>query len=91
MWGGVFAIPKHVCHERDRAAVRRLPDLPDLALASATGRLNVPNRKKTCTAAMTMSRLRGLSLLFGLIVLSEPVVRMLFEHGAFTPADTTAT
>jgi putative peptidoglycan lipid II flippase len=27
----------------------------------------------------------------GLIVLSEPVVRMLFEHGAFTAADTVAT
>jgi putative peptidoglycan lipid II flippase len=27
----------------------------------------------------------------GLIVLSEPVVRMLFEHGVFTPADTLAT
>jgi putative peptidoglycan lipid II flippase len=27
----------------------------------------------------------------GLIVLSEPIVRMLFEHGAFTAADTVAT
>jgi putative peptidoglycan lipid II flippase len=27
----------------------------------------------------------------GLIVLSEPIVRMLFEHGAFTAIDTTAT
>src|ERR1700681_1341129 len=27
----------------------------------------------------------------GLIVLREPIVRMLFEHGAFTPADTAAT
>ena len=27
----------------------------------------------------------------GLIVLSEPIVRMLFEHGAFTAADTAAT
>ena len=27
----------------------------------------------------------------GLIVLSEPIVRLLFEHGAFTPADTAAT
>jgi putative peptidoglycan lipid II flippase len=27
----------------------------------------------------------------GLIVLSEPIVRMLFEHGAFTSSDTTAT
>ena len=35
----------------------------------------------------------GLALpaMLGLIVLSEPVVRMLFEHGAFTSADTTAT
>jgi len=29
--------------------------------------------------------------MLGLIVLSEPVVRMLFEHGAFTAADTSAT
>jgi putative peptidoglycan lipid II flippase len=28
---------------------------------------------------------------FGLIALSEPIVRMLFEHGAFTTADTAAT
>jgi len=28
---------------------------------------------------------------FGLIALSEPIVRLLFEHGAFTPADTAAT
>jgi putative peptidoglycan lipid II flippase len=27
----------------------------------------------------------------GLIVLREPIVRLLFEHGAFTPADTAAT
>ena len=27
----------------------------------------------------------------GLIVLSTPIVRLLFEHGAFTPADTSAT
>jgi putative peptidoglycan lipid II flippase len=27
----------------------------------------------------------------GLIVLREPIVRLLFEHGAFTPADTSAT
>jgi putative peptidoglycan lipid II flippase len=27
----------------------------------------------------------------GLIVLSEPIVRLLFEHGAFTPADSAAT
>ena len=35
----------------------------------------------------------GLALpaMLGLIVLSEPVVRMLFEHGAFTADDTAAT
>ena len=27
----------------------------------------------------------------GLIVLNEPIVRLLFEHGAFTPADSAAT
>jgi len=27
----------------------------------------------------------------GLIVMSTPIVRMLFEHGAFTPGDTAAT
>jgi putative peptidoglycan lipid II flippase len=29
--------------------------------------------------------------MLGLIVLSEPIVRLLFEHGAFTPADAAAT
>jgi putative peptidoglycan lipid II flippase len=35
----------------------------------------------------------GLSLpaMLGLIVLSEPIVRLLFEHGAFTAADTAST
>jgi len=35
----------------------------------------------------------GLALpaMLGLIVLSEPIVRLLFEHGAFTPADRAAT
>jgi len=35
----------------------------------------------------------GLALpaMFALIVLSEPIVRLLFEHGAFTAADTTST
>jgi putative peptidoglycan lipid II flippase len=35
----------------------------------------------------------GLALpaMFGLIVLSEPIVRLLFEHGAFTAADTAST
>ena len=34
----------------------------------------------------------GLALpaMLGLIVLSEPLVRMLFEHGLFTAADTSA-
>jgi putative peptidoglycan lipid II flippase len=50
-------------------------------------------------AAVAHAESRGLELavglalpaMLGLIVLSEPVVRMLFEHGAFTAADTSAT
>jgi putative peptidoglycan lipid II flippase len=49
--------------------------------------------------AMTRAESRGLELAvglalpatLGLIVLSEPIVRMLFEHGAFAAADTVAT
>jgi putative peptidoglycan lipid II flippase len=50
-------------------------------------------------SAVAHAQSRGLELAvglalpatLGLIVLSEPVVRMLFEHGAFTAADTAAT
>jgi putative peptidoglycan lipid II flippase len=51
------------------------------------------------TSAMMRAESRGLELAvglalpatLGLIVLATPVVRMLFEHGAFTSADTSAT
>ena len=50
-------------------------------------------------AAVAHAESRGLELAvglalpatLGLIVLSEPIVRLLFEHGAFTAADTAAT
>ena len=50
-------------------------------------------------AAIAHAESRGLELAvglalpatLGLIVLSEPIVRMLFQHGAFTAADTAAT
>src|SRR5947207_9546644 len=50
-------------------------------------------------ASMISAESRGLELAaglalpatLGLIALSEPIVRMLFEHGAFTTADTAGT
>ena len=50
-------------------------------------------------AVLVQAESRGLELavglalpsMLGLIVLSEPIVRMLFEHGAFTATDTVET
>ena len=46
----------------------------------------MPNR-----AALELAVGLALPATLGLIVLSEPIVRMLFQHGAFTAADTAAT
>ena len=81
----------------------RLIELPLGIVGVAMGTVLVPELTRALRgddrSAMMHAESRGLELAvglalpatLGLMVLSGPIVRMLFEHGAFTAADTTAT
>jgi putative peptidoglycan lipid II flippase len=81
----------------------RLIELPLGLVGVATGTVLVPELTRALRGNDDKSTMhaqsRGLELAlgsavpatFGLIVLSELIVRMLFEHGAFTTSDTAAT
>ena len=81
----------------------RLIELPLGIVGVAMGTVLVPELTRALRgndrATMMHAESRGLELAvglalpatLGLIVLSEPIVRMLFEHGVFTAADTRAT
>lgn len=81
----------------------RLVELPLGIVGVAVGAVLVPELARTVHAedqnATTHAQSRGLELAtglalpatLGLIALSEPVVRLLFQHGAFAAADTIGT
>jgi putative peptidoglycan lipid II flippase len=81
----------------------RLLELPLGIVGVAMGTVLVPEMTRALRggdqSAVTHAESRGLELAvglalpatLGLIVLSEPIVRILFEHGAFTADDTLAT
>jgi putative peptidoglycan lipid II flippase len=81
----------------------RLIELPLGIVGVAMGTVLVPELTRAVRAndhtAMVEAESRGLELAaglalpatLGLIVLSRPIVHLLFEHGAFTATDTTAT
>ena len=81
----------------------RLIELPLSIVGTAMGMVLIPTITRALRsddrAAVAHAESRGLELavglalpaMLGLMVLSEPVVRLLFEHGAFTAADATAT
>ena len=81
----------------------RLIELPLGLVGVAMGAVLVPELTRGVRAgdrgAMAHAELRGLELsvglalpaTLGLIALSEPIVRMLFQHGAFTAADSAET
>ncbi len=81
----------------------RLIELPLGIVGVAMGTVLIPELARALRdedhASMISAESRGLELAvglalpatLGLIALSEPIVRMLFEHGAFTAADTVAT
>ena len=81
----------------------RLIELPLGIVGTAMGTVLIPELTRALRsddrAAVAYAESRGLELavglalpaMLGLMVLSEPVVRLLFEHGAFTAADSTAT
>lgn len=47
--------------------------------------------KETVVSSLTMVFALTIPATAGLIILSEPIIRLIFEHGAFTPRDTLAT
>jgi putative peptidoglycan lipid II flippase len=81
----------------------RLVELPLGIVGVAIGTVLMPELTRALRGddrgAMVHAESRGLELAvglalpaaLGLVVLSQPVVRMLFEHGAFTASDTMAT
>ena len=81
----------------------RLVELPLGIVGVAMGTVLIPELTRALrsddAAAIAHAESRGLELAvglalpatLGLIVLSTPIVRMLFEHGAFAAADTAAT
>jgi putative peptidoglycan lipid II flippase len=81
----------------------RLIELPLGIVGVAMGTVLVPELTRALRSddrtSMISAESRGLELAvglalpatLGLIALSEPIVRMLFEHGAFTASDTLAT
>jgi putative peptidoglycan lipid II flippase len=81
----------------------RLVELPLGIVGVAMGTVLVPELSRALRAddraAITHAESRGLELAvglalpatLGLIVLAEPIVRLLFEHGAFTAEDARAT
>ena len=81
----------------------RLIELPLGIVGVATGAVLVPELTRSLRAAdhetLAHAESRGLELAvglalpatLGLIVLGKPIVQMLFEHGAFTAADTAGT
>jgi putative peptidoglycan lipid II flippase len=81
----------------------RLIELPLGIVGVAMGTVLIPELTRAVqsgdAAGIAHAESRGLELAvglalpatLGLVVLSEPIVRLLFEHGAFTSADTAAT
>jgi putative peptidoglycan lipid II flippase len=81
----------------------RLVELPLGIVGVAMGTVLIPELTRAVRAedraAVAHAESRGLELAvglalpatLGLMILSEPIVRLLFEHGAFTAADTAAT
>jgi putative peptidoglycan lipid II flippase len=81
----------------------RLIELPLGMVGVAMGTVLVPEMTRAIrsgdSTALIQAESRGLELAtalvlpatLGLIILSQPIIRVLFEHGAFTSADTVAT
>ena len=63
--------------------------LPVLARQASTK--NFTEMRETFVSSLTMVFCLTIPATAGLIVLAEPIIRVIFEHGAFTAADTQAT
>ncbi|BCL60737.1 putative lipid II flippase MurJ [Desulfomarina profundi] len=60
-------------------------------LAKQAARKDIMEMKETMVSSLTMVLALTVPATFGLIILAEPIIRLIFEHGAFTEADTVAT
>ncbi len=60
-------------------------------LARQAAQKDIAEMKKTMVSSLTMVFALTIPATAGLIVLAEPIIRLIFEHGAFTAADTLAT
>ncbi|CAG37128.1 murein biosynthesis integral membrane protein MurJ [Desulfotalea psychrophila] len=60
-------------------------------LAQQASLKKIDEMKETMTSSLTMVFALTLPATFGLIFLSRPIIMLIFEHGAFTAADTMAT
>lgn len=60
-------------------------------LAKQAARKQVEEMKETLVSSLTMVFALTIPATAGLILLAVPIIRLIFEHGAFTPADTLAT
>lgn len=63
--------------------------LPVLARQAASK--NIVEMKETMISSLTLVLALTLPATAGLILLSKPIIRLIFEHGAFTAGDTLAT
>jgi len=63
--------------------------LPLLARHASTN--NLKEMRETFVSSLTMVFCLTIPATIGLILLSEPIIKVIFEHGAFTAADTEAT
>ncbi len=60
-------------------------------LARYASQKNYVEMKETFISSLTMVFCLTVPATFGLIILAEPIISIIFEHGAFTPEDTKAT
>lgn len=60
-------------------------------LARQAAKKNIAEMKETMVSSLIMVFALTLPATIGLIILAEPIIRLIFEHGAFTAADTLAT
>ncbi len=60
-------------------------------LAKQAAKKDIAAMKNTMVSSLTMVFALTLPATAGLIILAEPIIRLIFEHGAFTARDTVAT
>lgn len=60
-------------------------------LAKHAAKHDIIGLKETFSSSLTMVLLLTIPASLGLFILSEPIIRLIFERGAFTPSDTLAT